>query len=101
MSDLERRGIAADPSRRLALCSPSELRLFDAFLGRIELGRERYGRLDLDKDRRDFAKERHKELLDAMAYELMGELAEQDRQRAGAREQARADMVGESAGEGR
>lgn len=97
MSDVQRLALARDIARRLQLASLDEIRVLDALLLRLELGRERYGHLGLGRDRRDWAKERREELLDAIVYELADELATLDRQRAELHEAARLEMLGEPA----
>ena len=73
----ERHALASDITRRLHLCSHDELRVLQRVLQRLELGRERYGLLDLRKPR-DWGKERGEELLDALLYDVMGDLAAED-----------------------
>lgn len=52
---------------RLELCNEDELRVVDAILGRLEIGRDRYGYLDLSRAR-DWDAEEAEELLDARIY---------------------------------
>lgn len=52
---------------RLLLCNVDELRVLDQVLVRLEIGRHRYGHLDLAKSR-DWDKEEAEELLDARIY---------------------------------
>ena len=92
MSDHDRlRGMLADLGRRLAMRNLDELRVLDAVLMRLELGAERYGPLDLTKPR-DWRRERGEELLDAMIYDVAGELAARDRAIAELHELARLEM---------
>ncbi len=60
--------LRCDLGARLARCSYDELRVIDKLLGRLELGRDRYGHLDLSRDRRDFKREEAEEHLDAAVY---------------------------------
>lgn len=92
--DTQRRGLIADLTRRLALAGHDELRVIDALLVRLELGRERYGLLDLERDRRDWFKERREELLDAMVYDVAEQLRADDLARANLRNAAHAEMLG-------
>jgi hypothetical protein len=59
----------ADLRNRLELCSHDELRVLDVILGRLELGRQRYGYLDLGRDIRDFKRERAEEYVDLAIYD--------------------------------
>ena len=92
-ADLQRRGLVSDLARRLQLASHDELRIVDALLVRLELGRCRYGKLALASDRRDWVKERREELLDAIVYELAGELAAHDHAHAELHEAAQLEML--------
>lgn len=67
----ERRG---DLRLRLELCSLDELRVIGVLLARLELGRQRYGYLDLARDRRDFKRERAEEYVDLAIYDACDEL---------------------------
>lgn len=69
-----RRWLLADVSRRLLDCNLDELRVLDVLLGRLELGRSRYGHLDLAKPR-DWAREEAEEHADAAVYRACGELS--------------------------
>lgn len=91
---LQRQALARDLARRQQLASHDELRVLDRVLQRLELGRERYGLLDL-RVPRDWDRERGEELLDAVIYDVMGDLAAEDRDREQLREAARDEMVGE------
>jgi len=93
--DLQRQALARDLARRIPLASHDELRIVDAVFARLELGRERYGQLVLAGDHRDWIKERREELLDAIVYELAGELAAHDHAYAELHEAARREMVGD------
>jgi hypothetical protein len=92
-SDLQRRGLLASLAGRLPAASHDELRVIDRVLGRLELGRDRYGLLDLAKPR-DWRRERFEERLDALVYDACEELAIEDQARAELREAARVEMVG-------
>ena len=61
-------------ANRLSFCSLDELRVLDVLLGRLELGRERYGHLDLTKPR-DWNREEAEEYADAAIYRACGVLA--------------------------
>lgn len=97
--EVQRQALVRDVARRLQLASLDEIRVADRVLARLELGRERYGLLDLAKPR-DWRRELREELLDSLVYDVAGELAQEDRERAELREAARAEMVGELGGEG-
>jgi hypothetical protein len=60
----------------LGECSDDELRVMNAVLARLEIGRQRYGRLDLASDVRDWERELGEELLDASIYAAISRLAE-------------------------
>ena len=49
-------------------CSFDELRVVVSIMSRLELGRARYGRLDLAADPRDWQRELGEELIDACIY---------------------------------
>jgi hypothetical protein len=67
-----------DIGRRLLACGPDELRVLDALLERIELGRDRYGFLDLARAR-DWDREQAEELLDVQVYRAVGRVLEKSR----------------------
>jgi hypothetical protein len=92
--DLQRQALARDLARRQQNCSLDELRVQDRVLGRLELGRQRYGELDLSKPR-NWQRERFEERLDALVYDVCDELVLEDAARAQLREEARREMVGE------
>lgn len=84
--------------QRLLLCSPDELRVIDVLLKRLELGRERYGLLDLSKPR-DWKREKAEEDLDSAIYDAADVLTREDavRERAeceAADTRAKTDPVG-------
>lgn len=56
-----------------------ELRVLAVLARRIEVGRNRYGYLDLHADKRDFRRERAEEYVDAAIYDACDLLAEHDR----------------------
>lgn len=64
---------------RLLLCNVDELRVIDALLSRVELGRERYGYLDISAAR-DWEREEHEEHLDSAIYRTIGKLKHTDEQ---------------------
>lgn len=82
--------LARTIAARLRLCSEDELRVVDVVLGRLELGRDRYGQLDLARPR-DWERELAEELLDAHIYRACALLVE--------RENARADLHAAAAAE--
>lgn len=90
---LQRQAIARDISRRLELANLDETRVVCRVLQRLELGRQRYGELDLRKPR-DWHKERGEELIDAVLYDVMGDIAAEDRDRKQLRKEARDEMIG-------
>lgn len=95
MSDeIRRRGLLAILVGQLQTLEYDALRVVSRVAARLELGRERYGDLDLAQPR-PWRRERNEELLDAIVYEVAGELAAEDAAREAMHEQARAEMVGE------
>lgn len=62
---------------RLARAPRDERRILERILGRLELGRDKYGPLDLSKPR-DWRRERFEERLDALVYDVAEELALED-----------------------
>lgn len=76
--DLQRQALARDLARRQQLASHDELRVIDRVLGRLELGRERYGRLDLAKPR-PWRREFGEEILDAVIYDTIETIVDEDR----------------------
>lgn len=79
-NDTTRRdALARNLAARLLLCNLDELRVLDVLLGRLELGRERYGFLDLSKAR-DWDHEEAEELLDARIYRAISKLQLTDEQ---------------------
>jgi len=92
--DLQRQALARNIAIRLQACSVDELRVQDRVLGRLELGRQRYGDLDLSRPR-DWRRERFEERLDALVYDVCDELVLEDATRAELREAARREMLGD------
>jgi hypothetical protein len=86
--DLAHQALIRDIGRRLPLASPDEVRVLDRVLQRLELGRDRYGALDLSRPR-EWRRELREELLDALVYDVCEELAVEDIDRA----QLRADAA--------
>jgi hypothetical protein len=82
-----------DLVRRLAPASRDELRIVERVLARLEIGRQRYGLLDLSADRRDWRRERFEERLDALVYDVAGELAEEDAAHASQQSAAAAELA--------
>jgi len=78
-ADLQRRGLASDLSRRLQLASRDELRVIDRLFARLELGRDRYGKLDITRPR-EWRRELGEELLDAVIYDTIETIAAEDAQ---------------------
>jgi hypothetical protein len=58
----------ASLASRLHLCNEDELDVLDVLLARVELGRDRYGSLDLGKAR-DWERDEAEELLDMRVYQ--------------------------------
>jgi hypothetical protein len=85
-------GLRRDLGRRCVLANLDELRIVDHVLQRLELGRERYGHLDLSRPR-NWRKERFEERLDALVYDVAEELAAEDVERARLREDARRELI--------
>jgi hypothetical protein len=67
-------GLRDDLEARLELCAYDELRVLAVILGRLELGRNRYGYLDLSKDKRNWKRERAEEAIDWIVYDAVEEL---------------------------
>ena len=84
---------------RLARAGHDEQRVIDRVLARLELGRRRYGPLNLAGDRRNWRRERFEERLDALVYDVCAELADEERELAIRQEGARSEIVGEWQGE--
>ncbi len=78
---------------RLPLCSPDELRVLDYVLSRLEIGRERYGALNLATDDRDFCEEERQEHADAVVYRGCNEIRRLDRVNADLRELAGEELL--------
>jgi len=76
---IRRDALARSIAARLLTCNEDELRVLDAILGRLELGRDRYGHLDLSKAR-DWDAEEAEELLDARIYRACDVLRRRDAQ---------------------
>lgn len=55
-------------------CSDDERAVLCEMLRRIEIGREQYGELNLDRDRRDFRKEARDEAIDWLVYDCADSL---------------------------
>jgi hypothetical protein len=72
-------GLRDDLEARLELCSYDELRVVSKILGRLELGRDRYGYLDMARDRRNYRREEAEEHLDGAVYRACDELDREDR----------------------
>jgi hypothetical protein len=83
-----------DLVRRLALAGRDEKRVIDSVLRRLEVGRERYGLLDVSKPR-NWRAERFEERLDALVYDVAEELALEDQAHARAQDDAVAELGGE------
>lgn len=67
-------------SARLMACSLDELRVMDFVLGRLEVGRDRYGHLDLAKhETRSWRRDRAEELGDAVVYTAFDAIVEHDK----------------------
>lgn len=69
--------LRTDMVRRLGLCSSDELRILARILERIELGRQRYGALDLSLPR-PWRRELSEELLDAVVYDTIEQIRAED-----------------------
>lgn len=77
-SDRDRReALARNLAARLLACNLDEMRVVDLLLARLELGRDRYGYLDLARSR-DWDREEAEELLDARIYRACALLHERD-----------------------
>lgn len=77
MGDLHRQAMARGLARRLSLASLDEIRVVDRILVRLELGRERYGPLDIAKPR-EWRRELGEELLDAVIYDTIETIRAED-----------------------
>jgi hypothetical protein len=92
MSEVQRLALVRVLSSRLPALELDALRLLDHIVTRLELGRQRYGDLDLAAPR-DWGKELGEELVDALVYHTARELAAQDMARESLREAARREML--------
>jgi hypothetical protein len=70
-------GLTRSLIARLGACNLDELRVLDQLLVRLELGRDRYGHLDLAQ-KRDWARERAEEAADYAVYDACLLLAQRD-----------------------
>ena len=61
---------------RISRLNDSERAAVSGIIGRIELGRVRYGELCLKMDGRDFIAEASEELLDYLVYRILDRLKE-------------------------
>lgn len=91
---IRRSALARVVARRLDACALDELRVIDRVLERLELGRQRYGALDLSVPR-NWRRERAEERLDALVYDVCAELAAEDAERAELHEDAARELGGE------
>ncbi len=64
---------------RLLRCNHDELRVIDVLLARLELGRDRYGHLDLARAR-DWDRDEAEELLDMRVYHACAAITRRDEQ---------------------
>ena len=71
-------GLTRSLIARLGACNLDELRVIDQLLVRLELGRDRYGHLDLSRAR-DWEREEAEELLDMQVYRACMVLVDRDR----------------------
>lgn len=55
---------------------PDELRVLHILARRLLVGQERYGRLDVARDQRDWRRERAEEVHDLLIYSAIAELKE-------------------------
>ncbi len=88
-----RDALARSIAARLLGCNHDELRVLDLLLGRLELGRDRYGFLDLSKPR-EWKIEEAEELLDARIYQACDLIQRRDAQL----ERLRCEVADEIAG---
>jgi hypothetical protein len=78
---------------RLIVCSHDELRVVDAVLNRLAIGRERYGHLVLQDDKRDWQREGAEELVDTAIYRACALISKQDTDRAALHEDVRSELA--------
>ena len=84
--DTERCAALRDELRAIAERSSfDELRVLAVLARRLEVGRNRYGYLDLSSDKRDFKRERAEEYVDAAIYDACDVLEQHDRAAKGSR----------------
>lgn len=79
---VRREALERTVSARLLSCSLDELRVMDFVLGRLEVGRDRYGLLDLGDPRRrslNYKRERAEEVADAIVYTAFDAIIEHDK----------------------
>jgi len=81
-----------DLVRRLALASFDERRVVERILARLELGRQRYGELDISKPR-EWRRELSEELLDAVIYDTIEAIRAEDAARAEEQTRAAAELA--------
>ena len=79
MFDLERLNEIAEG------LGPDELAVLIQIAERIAMGRDQYGELDIDKDRRDFSDEAAEEAQDALVYIAAGKIRTQRQRSRGKR----------------
>jgi len=80
MESDRRDALARTLAARLLLCNHDELRVLDRLLERLEIGRDRYGLLELGKPR-DWEREEAEELLDAQIYRAINAIERSDARR--------------------
>jgi hypothetical protein len=73
------RGLRTNLCARLEAFSRDELRVVDRVMQRLELGRDRYGALDLAVDKRNWDQEADEERVDGLIYETCRDIAAHDR----------------------
>lgn len=91
--DVRRGALVRVINTRLPLCSLDELRVMDYVLSRLELGRDRYGLLDLERGDRDWAEEERQEHADAAVYRACAEIVRLDRVHRDLRELAGKELI--------
>jgi hypothetical protein len=90
--DIRRQALARDLARRQQLLGLDELRVLDRLQQRLELGRDRYGELDL-RAPRAWRRELGEELLDAVVYDTIDNLRAEDAAHEELQAQAAAELA--------
>lgn len=97
MSDAALLALARNIAARVLVLAEgggAEVRVIDRLIGRLELGRSRYGELVIAGDPRDWRRELADELLDAVVYDTIETLRAEDAAHEEVQHQAVAELRG-------